>query len=143
MRVFVYRNLKKGCWSIKALEGTDKGKVVAHVKHLSMYNVEFNVNQKGRLRTVREGKKYVHAGVVGNIYSIHGTRSDKLRHGTDWSDLIDTGYHELNDWESESYITYNPKYDKFFMDEKGFPIFKADEVDMFPSMMLKAYVEEV
>lgn len=65
MKVFVYWNLHKKCFSVKALSGPDKGKVVQHVETLRLTYCTFKVSEAGRQRVLRERKKYVHAGVVG------------------------------------------------------------------------------
>lgn len=72
LRVFVYFNLHRTCWSVKALEGPDKGRVIAHIysrqRHeLALRDVTFKVSEAGRQRVLREGKKNVHAGVVGRV----------------------------------------------------------------------------
>ena len=65
MKVFVYKNLHKKCFSVKALEGPSKGRVVAHVKSIKLTDCQFKVSQAGRARTLRERQKNVHAGVRG------------------------------------------------------------------------------
>lgn len=65
MKVFVYFNLHRKCFSVKALEGAKKGRVVAHVSDAIVYNPTFKVSEAGRQRVLRERKKNVHAGVVG------------------------------------------------------------------------------
>ena len=68
-RSFVYRNLAQDCWSVKALEGPNAGRVVLHAKYVAISgDAEFRVSEAGRARVVREGRKNVHAGVVGSIY---------------------------------------------------------------------------
>ena len=65
MRVFVYWNLHKKCFSVKALEGPNKGRVIAHRDTVHLKNPTFRVSQAGRARVIKEQKKNVHAGVVG------------------------------------------------------------------------------
>jgi hypothetical protein len=65
MNVFVYFNLRKKCFSIKALEGPNKGRVVAHRDDVLLFDATFKVSEAGRQRVLRERKKNVHAGVVG------------------------------------------------------------------------------
>lgn len=65
MKVFVYFNLHKKLFSVKALEGPDKGRVVAHVDGAVVYNATLKVSEAGRQRVLREKKKNVHAGVQG------------------------------------------------------------------------------
>jgi hypothetical protein len=65
MKVFVYYNLHKKVFSVKALEGKKKGLVIAHVKKISLEDVEFKVSEAGRQRVLREQQKNVHAGARG------------------------------------------------------------------------------
>lgn len=67
MKVFVYFNLHKKCWSVKALEGQRKGLVIGHTNELGLENATFKVSQAGRQRVLVEKRKNVHAGVVGTI----------------------------------------------------------------------------
>jgi hypothetical protein len=66
MKVFVYFNLHRKCFSIKALEGANKGRVVAHSDKVLVFDATFKVSEAGRQRVLRERKKNVHAGVVGH-----------------------------------------------------------------------------
>jgi hypothetical protein len=66
MKVFIYFNLHRRLFSVKAMEGEFKGRVVAHVDRALLSNATFKVSQAGRQRVLREKKKNVHAGVVGN-----------------------------------------------------------------------------
>ena len=67
MRVFVYFNLHRKCLSVKALEGERKGRVIAHADMVVLDNVTFKVSEAGRQRVIREQRKNVHAGVVGEL----------------------------------------------------------------------------
>lgn len=71
MKVFVYFNLHKKCFSIKALEGDMKGRVIAHRDSVVLFNATFKVSQAGRERVLREKRKNVHAGVCGTWYDSH------------------------------------------------------------------------
>jgi len=97
MKVFVYFNLHRKCFSIKALEGPNKGRVVAHRDDVLLFDGTFKVSEAGRQRVLRERKKNVHAGVVGQ-----------------WDNTgIDTSTHDRV-LRYGSAITYNPyKYDSF------------------------------
>jgi hypothetical protein len=68
MRVFVYFNLHKKVFSIRALEGPERGRVVGHRSQLTLTNVTFRVSEAGRQRVLREQRKNVHAGVVGQWF---------------------------------------------------------------------------
>lgn len=70
MRVFVYYNLRRKLWSVKALNGPDKGRVVGHHDYVEVYSPFFKVSEAGRQRVIREGRKNVHAGVVGVLRTI-------------------------------------------------------------------------
>ena len=93
MKVYVYYNLHRKLWSIKALEGPHKGRVVAHKHHVVLCGVTPKVSQAGRARVLRDKRKNVHAGLVGQwVHS--GPLPTTL---TDWTE-----------------ITYNPyKYTSF------------------------------
>ena len=69
MKVFVYFNLHRKCWSIKALEGESKGRVIGHANYVDLADVTWKVSEKGRQRVIREKKKNVHAGAVGTLES--------------------------------------------------------------------------
>jgi hypothetical protein len=69
-RVFVYFNinlsdkLKSAYFSIKDMS-VPKGKVIGHDTSFIVRDATFKVSQAGNERVRREGKKNVHAGVVG------------------------------------------------------------------------------
>lgn len=67
IKVFVYWNLHKKCWSVKALRGRFKGKVIGHTQTLQLHACEFKVSEAGRQRVLKEQRKNVHAGVVGYV----------------------------------------------------------------------------
>ena len=115
MRVFVYFNLHKKCFSIKALEGDRKGRVVAHSNTVLLESCKFKVSEAGRQRVLREKKKNVHAGVTG-IWIDGGIRDEKC------FEFLDTVGRQ---------VTYNPyKYDSFVYKSNKKPIYKTKEIDM-------------
>lgn len=61
MRVKVYRNLHKECYSIQA-----RGLVVAHADNVTLMSVNFVVQPAGRQRVLDTKKKNVHAFAVGD-----------------------------------------------------------------------------
>ncbi len=67
MKVFVYFNLHKKLFSIKSMEGENKGKVIGHADCIILDDVTFKVSEAGRQRVLRERKKNVHAGVIGYL----------------------------------------------------------------------------
>ncbi len=68
MRVEVYWNLHKRLFSVRALEGKDKGRVIDHVYGITLKDAKFVVQPAGRERVRREGKKNVHAFVRGRLH---------------------------------------------------------------------------
>lgn len=67
MKVYVYWNLHKHTWSIRALQGPDKGRVIKHSDRVDLLNVWCSVSESGRQRVLRDGRKNVHAGLVGQL----------------------------------------------------------------------------
>ena len=63
-RVYVYRNLTKGCWSLKSVK---TGRVLAHAGSLTLKDPVFKVSEAGRQRVIRDQQKNVHAGIVGTV----------------------------------------------------------------------------
>lgn len=62
-KVYVYRNLHKGCWSVK-----QNGLVKAHSLEMEMFSCMMKISQAGWLRVIREKRKNVHAFVHGYIH---------------------------------------------------------------------------
>lgn len=114
MKVFVYWNLHKHCWSVKALEGENKGRVIRHASQVTLYNCTFKVSEAGRKRVLREQCKNVHAGVVGHLECDSDTEA--LRS----SDIYSVR------------VTYNPyKYSSFVrVDDVTQPMHKSPCVHM-------------
>ena len=114
MRVFVYFNLHKKCFSIKALEGDRKGRVVAHSTTVLLESCKFKVSEAGRQRVLREKRKNVHAGVTG--VWINGDR-------------VESHYEFLSIVGRQ--VTYNPyKYSSFVIKATEQTVDKADVVAM-------------
>tara|TARA_R110002020_G_scaffold43230_1_gene125895 strand:+ start:2358 stop:2714 length:357 start_codon:yes stop_codon:yes gene_type:complete len=108
MRVQVYWNLTKDCWSVVALEGEHKNRVVDHVDQVYLEAATFAVQPAGNARVRAEGRKNVHAFVRGNRV---GALPDERR--------------------SCRHVMYNPyKYESFvFVDDKA-PIESAKTVSL-------------
>lgn len=62
-RVKVYRNLNRKCWSVLGKDG----KLLFHAEALVLKDCQFIVQEGGRQRVIREGRKNVHAFVRGAI----------------------------------------------------------------------------
>ena len=64
MKVKVYKNLTKNTWSIQDYKTR---KVIGYSDNIRLEDAKFVVCKSGRQRVLREGKKYVHAFVVGEL----------------------------------------------------------------------------
>lgn len=119
-KVYVYFNVNKQLFSIKNLNGPNKGKVGGHSNSIVLKDVCFRVGEGGRQRVLREQKKNVHAGVVGTYYS------DSLSTVTDLAYLRQ--------------ISYNPyKFGYFYCVETQQPMYTTKLVYLFNK---KIYVLE-
>ena len=69
MRVAVYKNLNRGCWSVARVSSTGGtiGKLLQHVDSVALSNVVFVVKEKQRATVVREHCRQVHAWCIGDI----------------------------------------------------------------------------
>jgi hypothetical protein len=123
-KVFAYRNLHRQCWSVKALEGPLKGRVIYHASDLTLGWCDFKVSQAGRQRVLREQKKNVHAGVVGYL--------------TDCGEIATDGI------DLDVPVTYNPyKYDSFVDARCEVPVSSALFVNLNSKGKLHAYNVQV
>lgn len=95
-RVAVYFNLHKRLFSVRALQGANRGRVVAHVDSFTIRNAEFRVQPGGRDRVRRTGVKDIHAFVVGEIVP-----------------------HVASDAPGFAPVTYNPMRDDSFVWRKS------------------------
>lgn len=111
MKCFIYRNLRRRYYpfSIKALEGPYKGKVVAYAPVLVLENVTFSVSQAGRQRVLDTGRKNVHAGIIGDLI---GGKWVELRLPVEIQEI------ELEDPKTEN-IRYHPYTLPYFYREKS------------------------
>lgn len=78
MKVFVYFNLHKKVFSVRAMEGENKGRVIAHTTTVELRDAVFKVSQAGRERVLKEKRKNVHAGVQGQWVAWTGVNSCAL-----------------------------------------------------------------
>jgi hypothetical protein len=99
MRVKVYRNLRRKCYSVMY-----KGKVIRHESYTLLTNVKFNVRAAGRDRVRREKRKNVHAFVEGEYGTIDLNEYD-------FSDLV--------------WVSYNPYKNDSFVVAGVVPVFSA------------------
>lgn len=125
MKVFVYCHVRKGCLSIRAMEGSKKGRVIAHAEKLSMSDVDFRVSEAGRKRVLSEGRKNVHAGAVGHIDAAWGLqpRFDDLDHSTLQGIGLGGVFKPLN---RGTRIKYNPRENTTFVKRTdGVPVLRT------------------
>lgn len=64
-RVAVYWNLHRHRFSVVALDGAEKGRVVAHVEAIDLADATFAVGAAGRDKVRATGAKNVHARIRG------------------------------------------------------------------------------
>ena len=105
MRVKVYFNLHKKMFSVVALSGPNKNRVIAHTNSLMLRDTKFRVQSAGRQKVLKEKKKNVHAFVYGYITEEVSKNLDLNR------------------------VTYNPyKYNSFVIKESECPIYESNFV---------------
>jgi hypothetical protein len=73
-RVKVYFNLHTHLFSVKDAK---TGKVVAHGNNILLTDCEYKVSEAGRQRVLREGRKNVHAYVIGTFAGAKKLNTDK------------------------------------------------------------------
>ena len=116
MRVEIYWNLHKRLFSVRALEGEHKGRVIAHSYGICLVRAKFVVQPAGRERVRRENKKNVHAFVRGQIV-------DRA-----WAVV---GFSRRCPSRRPVNITYNPyMHDSFVNFDTKSPVYKSDLVWM-------------
>ena len=107
MKVFVYFNLHKKVWRVKALSGEHKGRVIGHAETVLLKSCEFRVSKAGRQRVLKERRKNVHAGVVGILLAMDGKM--------------------VFDYAKSVPVTYNPyKYETFVNKTTEEPVTHSD-----------------
>jgi len=119
LKVHVYFNFTRKLYSVKAMEGREKGKVLFHSKDVLLKNCKMKVSEAGRQRVLRTKQKNVHAGITGELLAISPT--------VDWRNPFDIGYtHRIdNQWREDLIkrgilISYDPyKGDSFYRVEGG------------------------
>lgn len=115
-KVKVYKNLTRNCLSLKC---ANTGLVLGHCESVSLTGVTFEVNEAGRDWVRRNGKKIVHAYVVGDLQECSGYKPFKQRSITSGENF------------PRSYIMspafYNPhKVDQFVKAMTNEPVTRAD-----------------
>jgi hypothetical protein len=118
MRVIVYKNLRRGDWSIATAtgrDGTGRGKVIGHAETVALAAVVFHVSESGRQRVIRAKAREVHAWAIGDIV-----------------DSVPPGL-------ATREVTYNPYRCGAFHARDGAPIARADFVEFRADHVAVAY----
>jgi len=125
MKVEIYRNLHKNCWSVR---DNKTGKVIDHVRNIHIKDATLVVRPAGRARVLQEGRKNVHAFVKGEVSTWESKSAISIP-------LLVDGV-PLHICE----VVYNP-YDHSSFVEKvtGKPVFTATHI--FLTSLGKAYME--
>jgi hypothetical protein len=112
IKVDVYWNIHKQCYSLR-----HRGKVVAHTQFTELRDVEFIVNPRGRDRTIREGKKYVHAFVRGWVVvePMEFSWWEDVPQGEAW-DIAFLG--STTKYTATYSVEYNPRLHKSFVTQR-------------------------
>ena len=125
MKAFVYFNLHKKCWSIRAKEGSENGRVLAHATSVAIADATTKVSEAGRQRVIKEGSKNVHAGVVGELVGYTGNMTDA---GTRAGLCSVNDSNDMFSVDNMEAITYNPyKSSNFLIRSTGNPV--PDKMD--------------
>lgn len=113
--VFVYKNSRRKSWTgtlyipVYSIKSWKTKRVYDWQPAVSIHNATFKVSEAGRLRVLRENRKNVHAGVLGE--RMHPLRSQLEK-----------------DFGPGRRISYNPYKNDSFVDSQGRPIVSAEYV---------------
>ncbi len=117
MKVFIYRNLNRSghIYSIKSLEGISKGKVIGYAPRIVVDNADLVVSQAGRERVLKQKRKNVHAGCVGELVMVSGWITRMHLSGAIFDYCNEKTFIEKFPVGTE--ITYNPYLHKTFVNK--------------------------
>lgn len=111
LKVRVYRNLQRDCWSVLY-----QNRVIYHAQTLELKNATFKVRQGGYQRFLVEQRKNVHAFVCGEVVSV-----DLIYLTPGWTEVV-----------------YNPRVSDHFHTVK--PLFKGRAYYFSPEETLQRAV---
>lgn len=100
-KVRIYRNLHNGLMSVQA-KVNGRWLVIGHTADIALRDVSFRVSQAGRERVLREGRKNVHAYIIGSVFLPE------------------------NILNPNDPIRYNPRQANYFTNAGGEPIYQAE-----------------
>ena len=140
LKVFVYRNLQRKCWSVKALNGENRGRVILYASSVDLSPATFKVNEAGRQRVLKEQQKNVHAGVEGWLLMAHVIKERYPSYPKQRETTNDTGWDGVNDdgyvWRE---VTYDPyKYGSFVHTDDLSPVIDQHEVVLDNDMKVRS-----
>jgi hypothetical protein len=120
MKVEVYFNLHNHLWSVRALSGRDKGRVIGHASKVMIRDARFAVQAAGRAKVLKERQKNVHAFVRGDLEGAVWSYADKamtLRESIDFTswEQSDARY-ATHATRYGCEVTYNPYRYATFVD---------------------------
>lgn len=127
VKVDIYWNLHKRVFSVRAVDGRHKGRVVAHCHDIVLKDVSFLVDNAGRQRVLRSRRKNVHAFVRGTILRAYG----KPKAGVSVPGLRDDGQEKqsVRMPSGSRPVSYNPyKGPSFFLKDTNDDINTAEIV---------------
>lgn len=98
-RVEVYRNLNNGMWSVR-----QEGKIIFHCNRLVLRDARYRVQDAGRERVRKEGRKNVHAYISGYLSNVRGYHRETKDLPKDKDGCL-----------RDARVSYNPYTDEHFM----------------------------
>lgn len=131
MKVFVYYNRREKLWSIKALDGPERGRVLAHAYKVLLRDCTFKVSEAGRQRALRERRNSVHSGVVGTLDGFAGFATQagerRVQYRGLWDDT-DREYERYAKRHGET-VRYDPyEASTYVTADVGEPVHEAEMV---------------
>lgn len=124
----VYRNLHNGKLSLMDVQTNT---VVGHADSVQLCAVNFRVGEAGRQRVIKEGRKNVHAFIVGCVTRVDGFEPFKGRDVVTY-DTISSG-----EPPEPQQATYNPYLVSSFVNvETKAPVMKAATAYVTPRKIL-------
>ncbi|MEV6982684.1 hypothetical protein AB0M95_15675 [Sphaerisporangium sp. NPDC051017] len=71
----IHFNLRTHLWSVTALAGSHKGRVIAHLDDVTVTRAKLIVSEAGHRRVKRIGQRTVHAWVRGHVQAVNSSPS--------------------------------------------------------------------
>ena len=124
MRVKVYFNLHKKLFSVVAMEGLNKGRVVKHVDEIEIARPTFKVSQAGRKRVLKEKRKNVHAYVVGWECKLKKGYSKTLTNSVTYNPYLHSSF--VNRADNSAVSQYEP-YCKLVVESNSGKIYTTSD----------------